>query len=297
MKKTEEGIQIAEDLLDSIYSNSFDLQNLRKYYRLVHLFEMKEEIKWITDEIYGYKESTKLPAYRKVYHKGICAEIRQDYMTIYMYADTNKRLTYNGKDKNNFIRYIHVNENNFIYIIKVVDNEIFRKTVNILKKMKFELIESDIFDKTRENVNEKLLQICPDAFNKLTETYEDLIESKSPLDLQQICYSCRLVLNDFADALYEPTKKKKIGFDDKEHPVDRDNYVNRIVAYVQDNISSDTDKKLIKSHVTYLADFLEKIYKLNNKGTHYDGDVNQEYANRCVIYTYLILGDIINLTK
>ena len=65
----------------------------------------------------------------------------------------------------------------------------------------------------------------------------------------------------------------------------------------QQNISSDTDKELMKLHVVYLADFLEKIYKLNNKGTHYDGNVNQEYANRCVIYTYLILGDIINLTK
>lgn len=294
--KDDEIIKIAESILAGLNSDPFKIQNLRQYYRLVDLLEMGNEVKWISCELYGYPGKEDVPSYRKVYdrHSDTCASIRDNYATLFIYADEGKTLFYSVRNKHNILENIYVNEYNFFNVINAVDNEIFRKTSQLLKKLKFEKIEEDILEETIKSVNERLNKICQKALEKLTETYMDLINSESSLDLQQIAYSCRLVMQDFADAVFEPSKNKRLDLDNIPHAVDKQNYINRIMAYVEDNLSSDTDKDLIKSQLRYLGEFLENVYKLTNKGTH--SEINREHANRCVIYTYLILGDIIRLT-
>jgi hypothetical protein len=174
-----------------------------------------------------------------------------------------------------------------------VDNGVYKGTSEILSKLKFQKMESDIFEETRNLVDKRLSYLCPDAFEKLTEIYEDAIESKSKLDTQQVALGCRAVLNDFADAVSPPSNEKIKGDDGKVHSLTEDKSMNRIRAYIQKNAGSDTNQEFMKSHLEYLFSFLENVNKLANKGTH--KGIPKEQANRCVIYTYLALGDVINL--
>ncbi|MCJ7649793.1 MAG: hypothetical protein MUP85_14350 [Candidatus Lokiarchaeota archaeon] len=297
--KTEEAIKIAEKITDNLENNPFKLKNLRQYYRLVKLIEMPDEVKWINNELYGYKKSIEVPNYRRVRDSRDgtkFAFIGESYASIFVKAESENIFKYNPRPKDNNPFYtISVGPHTFLHVLNTVDNKIYRKTISILYKLKFEMIEFDIFEETRKAVNEKLFEICPEALNKLTETYEDLISSESLLDLQQISFACRTVLNDFADAVYPSTKEKVEGYDNKTHPLKGNNYVNRIIQFTYENIDSDFNSELIKSHLEYLFNYLKNIYELTNVGTHTERE--KEHSKRCVIYTYLVIGDIINLTK
>ena len=50
----------------------------------------------------------------------------------------------------------------------------------------------------------------------------------------------------------------------------------------------------MSSHLAYLASFLDNVNDLASTGTH--TEISKEQAKRCLIYTYLMLGDIINLS-
>jgi len=305
--KVEDEIKLAEEILEEIQSQKLS-ENLRvqelllKYHLVVKMMGKSEEIKWADQELDGYKSTKNIPYYRKLrlnpninpdnvhgYILDNCEEIenkvKADKLFPY-YAYKGNRLSSNT---------IYIKPEGHLNILNNLRNEIYRKTTSILLESKYEKMESDIFEETRETVNKRLHEICPKTLNKLMETYEDMVQSRTPLDLQQIALACRIVLKDFADTVYPPSNQTLIGADEKKHNLKDDDYVNRILAYVQKNTHSDSDDEFMQSSLNYLANFLFSINKLANVGTH--NERSKEHAKRCVVYTYLILGDIINLTE
>lgn len=298
-KRNNEAIKIAEEIIANIEVEPFTITNVRKFYRLVSILKIENGIKWVQKELYGYKNLNDFPSYRKVrdsQNKNKFAFIQDSYAMLRVYVEKEDTLYLDPLPDDGFYTYdqIRVDPERFYYILTFVDNEIYRKTSGILSKLKFEKIESDIFEETRKSVNEELNALCPNAFEKLTEIYEDMIESKSKLDLQQVAHGCRVVLKDFADSVFPKTDKKIKGFDGKEHGLNDNNYVNRIIAFVQENTDSKSNKKFMISHLAYLASFLDNVDDLANTGTH--TEIPKEQAKRCLVYTYLVLGDIINLS-
>lgn len=152
------------------------------------------------------------------------------------------------------------------------------------------------FEETRKVVDTELSKSCPKAFEKLTEAYEDLIKSESLLAFQQTAHACRVILKDFADGYYPVGDKKTfIGLDGKPHPIKDDDYINRIIACIQENTDSKSDREFIMNSLIYLGNFLKSINNLASIGAHHE--ISKEDANRCLIYTYLVLGDIIKLLE
>jgi hypothetical protein len=72
------------------------------------------------------------------------------------------------------------------------------------------------------------------------------------------------------------------------------NYVNRIVAFVEDHADSERFCEVVGSHISFLGNRLDGIVQAANKGSH-DTIVSQEEADRYVVYTYLLIGDILSL--
>jgi hypothetical protein len=178
-------------------------------------------------------------------------------------------------------------------ILKLLTTLIYTKTQQILLEIKFGKFEFDIFEETHKVVDAELSKRCPKAFEKLTEAYEDLMKSETPLDFQQTALACRLVLKDFADAIYPASDKKIIGFDRKQHTLKDDDYINRIIACIQENTNSESEKEFMEDYLKYLESYLVSLNSIANKGIHHEN--SREYANRCLIYTYLALGDVIKL--
>lgn len=74
----------------------------------------------------------------------------------------------------------------------------------------------------------------------------------------------------------------------------REQYKNRILAFVSEKSSSEKFIQVVGSHINFLADRLESIYESASKGTHAT-IMSREEAERYVVFTYLLVGDVLSL--
>lgn len=312
--KTEEAIKIAEQIHEDILHNeeASTLTILRQYYSLVTLLKKEDEVEWALNELNGYILFSKVPNYRRLYHpkdKRKFVPVNNSCGILQYRLQNNETYTYKCikhprislvTKKEVYADYprskIDIKPKHLSNILLAIKNRIYIKTNHILLEIKFGKFEFDIFEETRKVVDTELSKKYPKAFEKLTEAYEGSIKSESPLAFQQTAHACRVVLKDFADAVFPVSNKKTfIDLDGKSHPIKDDDYINRIIACVQENTDSKSDREFIKNSLIYLGNFLKSINDLASIGTHHE--ITKEDANRCLIYTYLVLGDVIKLLE
>ena len=141
------------------------------------------------------------------------------------------------------------------------------------------------FDVIRERVDDLLLELCPNAVEKFMIAYEKLASS-SDEDWSLALTSCRRIIKAVADTIFPPQKESLNG-----RKVGEEQYINRLWAFLDKNVTSGSDKDLAKAHVDYLGAFIQKLNDKASKGVH--ASVTHKEAVRAVLYTYLTLGDIL----
>ena len=164
---------------------------------------------------------------------------------------------------------------------------------NIILELEYGDILSNIFEETRKFVDSKLVEICPSAIEKLTKTYGDIVRGSSSLEWSQIAFACRDILQDFTDSVYKPDYLPK-----GEKPPTRAQTKKKLELTLRARITKlkDTERELIESQIGYLSSYFDKLVDLIQKYTHPVGfKVEKEDAHRCVVYTYLIIGDILRI--
>lgn len=162
-------------------------------------------------------------------------------------------------------------------------------------ELKFSSIPSDIFERTRSKVDKKIGELVPGAIKKFSAVYENLI-SENDEDWANAVHSCRRILQETADGIYPPRADKviEVGGKQKTVKLGPDNYINRLIAYVEENSESDRFNEIVGSHMRYLGERLDSIFQAAQKGSHHVIS-SQDEADRYVIYTYLVIGDILQL--
>lgn len=104
---------------------------------------------------------------------------------------------------------------------------------------------------------------------------------------------------DLADAVFLPTDDERVvTVDGKERRIKlgKDNYINRIMTFVSDSSSSKRFHDIVGSHLSFLGDRLDSIVRAAHKGSH-DTIVTKEEADRYLVYTYLVVGDVLGLLR
>jgi hypothetical protein len=165
-------------------------------------------------------------------------------------------------------------------------------------ELKFSSISDDIFSRIRERVDGSIGRFVPEAVKKLSAVYENLT-SENPEDWSNAVHSCRRVLQDLADSVFPPqAQDRAITVAGKQRTVKlgKDNYINRLLAFVGDQSDSERFDAIVGSQISYLADRLEAAFRAAQKGSH-DTIVSRQEADRYVVYTYLVVGDILTLTS
>lgn len=163
------------------------------------------------------------------------------------------------------------------------------------EELKFSGVANDIFERTRTRVDATIGEVIPDAVKRFSAVYENL-RSENDEDWSNAVHSCRRILQDTADALF-PAREDKVtnpGGKEKVIRLGPDNYINRLIAYVEEKSSSDRFNEIVGSHMKYLGERLDSIFLAAQKGSH-AVIASQDEADRYVIYTYLVVGDILKL--
>ena len=135
-------------------------------------------------------------------------------------------------------------------------------------------------------------ELLPNAIKKFTSAYENLL-SENNEDWSNAVHSCRRILQDLADEIYPATEDKKLA-NGKTIKLGVENYINRLIAYIDEHSSSKRFEEIVGSNLKYIGERLDSIFNAIQKGSH-KIILTQDEADRYVIYTYLLVGDILKL--
>lgn len=162
-------------------------------------------------------------------------------------------------------------------------------------ELRFSGIADDIFSRMRQSADDKVAQFVPQAVQKFNAIYENLASDNSE-DWSNAVHSCRRILQDLADALYPARADliKDVNGKQKTIKLGVDNYINRLIAYIQEKEDSDRFLAIVGSNLSFIGDRLDASFQAAQKGSHAIIATKLE-ADRYVVYTYMLVADILSL--
>ena len=176
--------------------------------------------------------------------------------------------------------------------INKVKGCLYAYVLNIRNNLVYGNIVEDVFTRFRGIADRKLQSICPESIKKFMSAYENL-QSDNSEDWANAVHSCRRVLKDLADNLYPPTEDKQVK--GKTIKLGEEQYINRLIQFIDDNSSSKAYKAIVGTSLASIGERIDAVYNSSNKGTH--ADVTKSEAERYIIYTYMLVGDILTLQE
>lgn len=157
---------------------------------------------------------------------------------------------------------------------------------------------------SESNLSQKKKEI-----RKLQENKAEISKIKSGVYKYTLEAFYKLSFSDVSQGIFDRTKsivdgkisqrfpnqkEQTIKSNEKEIKIGQENYINRLMLYIEGRKQSDTYEKIIGKHLDYIGDRIDSVYKATNKAAHTTIKSKQE-AKRYIIYTYLLIGDILSL--
>lgn len=169
----------------------------------------------------------------------------------------------------------------------------FKKHIEI----SFGNVATTIFSEYREQVENGFADLPKDAILKL-QAIEDKINSNNSELYSQALTTCRRLFENTANELFnkhfpnykDKNYKTKSG---KEINISGEHYKNKLSAVIEKPEDKSSTKSIVGSNIIYLLDWIDNLNNLQGKGVH--SDITKQDAMRCIIQTYICLGDILNL--
>lgn len=197
------------------------------------------------------------------------------------YTDLSKNKTLNRLDelaKSYIAPYLSERINH-------VQTKAQKKAIYLLKKYVYTDAPKTTFDFLKEEVDDKLLDLNPELAEKLMIAFKS-VSSENSEEWSHALTSCRRLIEGLADELFPALDHEING-----RKVGQPQYINRLRAFMDKAIESDSNKDLAKAHVDFLGSYLEKTHKLNNKGVH--ASITKLEAIKTVFHTYLLIADLL----
>ncbi len=323
-KALNEALKLSEEIIKNIELSEIPLSNIAlktaRLSRLINDFEMTEIIKY---EISGYPTTTSGFIPKDKWKLGIKANrLKTEDTTQYIYHESIEQLE-NELDFNkiaievardadissspsnpqhrpytgNWKERTDIRERNVIVSQRLASRRsfIYQYVLQKYLELNYSNIADDIFANIREKVDKKIGKLVPEAVKRFNAVYDNL-KSENTEDWSNAVHSCRRIIEDLANAVYPPTEDKKIEIEGKEKIIKLDNthYRNRIMEFIIGTSKSKSFTSIVGSQLKFIEDRLKSTDKASSKGTH-TIIISKDEANRTVLYTYLLIGDILSL--
>lgn len=169
--------------------------------------------------------------------------------------------------------------------IKFVANKAHDIATSLYNKITLTEAPKTSFDILREAVDDKLLDVNPELAEKLMVAFTR-VSSDKPEEWSQALTTCRRFIEELADTIYPASKKEING-----RKLGETQYINRLWAFMDEAIESNTNKDLAKAHIDLIGSYLQRTHKQTNKGVH--ATLTRIEAVKSVFHTYLMVADIL----
>jgi len=170
--------------------------------------------------------------------------------------------------------------------LSIVKTIAYKKASFYHKKYAYETLPESNFEILKNNVEDVLFDIDPELAEMLMLAFKS-VSSDKPEEWSQALTSCRRFFEKLADNLFPATDEKHNG-----RSLSKENYINRLWAFMDKSIESKSNKDLAKKHVDLLGLYLQSTYKLANKGVH--SDITRIESIKTVMHIYLVCADLLN---
>lgn len=327
----EEALMLSNEIIANIELSNLSLTSIAfKISRLSRILNDFEMFEIMQNEISGYKSTpngiepkiwNQMKIAGRIYQEG-SADVIKDYgytesiesieqnieimkLSLSQSADPNVSLssanpnqyvfpTFGNKNERNSLRHQILQETKRLSERK---SFMYKYALDRNCELKYKQINNNIFTRLQNDVDGKIGKYVPDIVLKFNAVYENL-NSDNPEDLSNAVHSCRRILQSLADVLYPPTDPIEININGKKKTIELgpDNYINRLIQFIESKSNSKNYKSVVGSQLDYIGERLDSVYNSTNKGTHETIKEKKE-ADRYVIYTYMIISDILSLIE
>lgn len=330
MSKIKKALEATEQVLDGIEDQTLSTSSaLLKCLKIARLLNDIESLTWLQYEYGGYpkdeKGFLKKEAWnignnygrgyknkegKDVMFTGLASELEANIISS---KSTINSYTTNGASVSGNNAYIAMNAltssvtnstNSLRNIISTSENQLailkgkyYEYALEKNIELSFGNVAQSIFETYRQKVESGFGELSHQTILKL-QAIEDKIDSNNPEAYSQALTTCRRLFEntsvelfnkyfpDFEGKLYKTRSGKEID-------VSGDHFRNKISAVIETLQEKSTKKTLVGSSIMYVIDWIENLSNLQNKGVH--ADITKDDAVKCIIHTYICLGDILNL--
>ncbi len=179
--------------------------------------------------------------------------------------------------------YYKTNLNSHLNLIKSNGH---KKAAYLYNKIAFKNAPKTSFDYLKVAVDNRLLDLNPALAEQLMVAFKSAV-SNDKEELSQSLTTCRRIIERFADTVFPPKEELYKG-----RKVGKPQYINRIWAFIDLAIESNSNKTLSHSHLEFLGNYLESIHKVTNKGVH--SDITQIESVKTIFHLYLLFADLLD---
>lgn len=164
-------------------------------------------------------------------------------------------------------------------------------------ELTFGHLTKTIFESYQERIDQ-YYSLLPKTILQKMSAIENMMQDGNPENYAHVLTSCRRLWSEIANQLFSEIFPNYSGdtyktLSGKTIIVSEKHYNNRLSAVIEKIQSKAAKNTLVGSGILYLVDWLEQINDIQNAGVH--KDVTKEQAERCIIHTYIALGDILSL--
>jgi DNA uptake protein ComE-like DNA-binding protein len=182
--------------------------------------------------------------------------------------------------------YFKTNLQNTLAVVKTIAH---RLATEIYKNHAFKELAESNFNVLKRNVEDVLFDLDAELAEKMMLAFKAVSSDKSE-EWSHALTTCRRFIEQLADKLYPASDEKLNG-----RLLGKANHINRLWAFMDKAIESDTNKTLAKAHVDFLGAYLQNLYKISNKGVH--SGLKRLEALKSVMHIYLMCADMLQYLK
>ena len=305
--KSEHISELVKELLDDIELNRISVEAiLLKTSRLARFVDSYETQRWIYFEMNGYDDLTDPLALKYINitgrivdkTKGTFYNVPVSQLDATLNAENIKLRETKVPDTSGewAYRVMHMYAQNLETITKNISHysgirskviaQLHSFISNIFYEKEFDNLSETIFEKYKSDVDTLISVHCGKVLQQIPSVMARLSENENE-SISQALVTIRRIIDSFADSIYPPSDKT-IEIGGNTISLDASKHQNRINAFVNEKIESSSRKTKIRQN-------LSNLYIRVSSGVH--NDVTAEEAKSLFLNTYLLLGEILHISK
>jgi hypothetical protein len=316
--RREEALRLAEELLGDIELNRLRaIDVVRKTSRLARLLDDAAAGSWLAYESGGYpiplddessgavarshRETGKDDEGRQLYSTQIVSEIEQEIDgTLAQIAVAAGGGTSHAdvallveRDRTATLSALRNHATERRGLLDRIIGALYVYVSDRYQELRFGASVEGAFEVVRSRVDAEIADLVPEGLGMISAAFEGAA-SNNPEHWANAASTCRRLLKAAADRLRPAGQPIELE-SGKKIAMGPGNYVNRLVAWVNEQATSATAARVIAADLDYLGNRLDAVDAAGQKGAH--DLVDRFDASRFITGTYLVLGDILRLRE